>query len=193
MKSANPKILLHTCCAPCSTSVIERLRPDFHLSTYFYNPNIHPREEYELRARQMKEYARKLAVEFIEPEYDPEHWLVLTRGLETEPEGGERCWVCYRLRLESTAEYAARKGYDYFATTLSVSPHKNAQKINQIGREASQKYRIKYLEADFKKGEGFKRSIELSKNQGLVRQDYCGCTYSKREREKRKARGGKPK
>ncbi len=186
MKSGKPKMLLHACCAPCSTSVIERLRSEFHLTTYFYNPNIHPREEYELRTRQMKEYAQKVEVEFIEPEYEQERWFALTQNMEMVPEGGERCRACYRLRLETTADYGARRGYDYFATTLSVSPHKNAQKINQIGRKASQKYRIKYLETDFKKREGFKRSVELSKSQGLFRQDYCGCIYSRREREKRK-------
>ncbi|UCD83299.1 MAG: epoxyqueuosine reductase QueH [Deltaproteobacteria bacterium] len=184
MESGKQRLLLHTCCAPCSTSVIERLRSDFHLSAFFFNPNIHPREEYELRARQMREYARKAGMEFIEPKYDTERWFASTRGMETEPEGGKRCLVCYRLRLESTAEYAARSSYDYFTTTLSLSPHKNAQNINQIGREISQEYRIKYLEADFKKKDGFKRSLELSKTHDLIRQDYCGCIYSKQGKEK---------
>ncbi len=186
MKSGKPRILLHTCCAPCSTSAIERLRSEFHLTTFFYNPNIHPQEEYELRAQQMRKYAQKVEVDFIEPEYEQERWFALTRNMEMVPEGGERCWACYRLRLESTADYAVRSRYDYFTTTLSVSPHKNSQKINQIGREASEKYRIKYLEADFKKKEGFKRSVELSKSGGLVRQDYCGCIYSKSAKGKRK-------
>ncbi|MFH1773410.1 MAG: epoxyqueuosine reductase QueH [Methanobacteriota archaeon] len=170
-----PKLLLHVCCAPCSTHVIETLK-EFDIVAYFYNPNIHPAEEYKLRLKNLK----KLGVTFVEGKYDVDAWFRATRGYENEPEGGARCEICYRLRMGETAMFAKKKGYDYFATTLTISPHKSARAINSIGEELSKKYGVKFYSADFKKKNGFKKSVELSKKYELYRQRYCGCVFSMR-------------
>lgn len=174
-----PRMLLHTCCAPCSTHVLELLREVFDLTLYFYDPNIHPREEYEKRRDEMRDYAEINSITFVEGPYDVESWFELTRGHENDKEGSERCFLCYEVRLRESARFASENGFEYFATVLSISPHKRADKINKIGLSLAEEYGISYLEADFKKKEGFKRSIVLSREHGLYRQDYCGCVYSR--------------
>jgi len=181
-----PTLLLHSCCAPCSSYVLEYLSKYFKISILFYNPNIYPLEEYSRRVAEQKGLISALKVKneinFLEGRYDTESFYNLTKGLENQKEGGERCFKCYELRLKEAAIIAKEQGYDYFTTTLSISPHKNAQKLNEIGHEFSIKYDVKYLYSDFKKKEGYKRSIELSNQYGLYRQDYCGCIFSKKER-----------
>ena len=174
-----PRMLLHTCCAPCSTHVLELLREMFALTLYFYDPNIHPREEYETRRDEMRGYAARSSVGFVEGPYAVERWFELTKGHETDKEGSDRCFLCYELRLRESARFARENGFEYFGTVLSISPHKRADKINEIGLSLAEEYRINYLEADFKKKDGFKRSIVLSREHGLYRQDYCGCVYSR--------------
>lgn len=171
-----PKLLLHVCCAPCATHIIETLKEDFELTAYFYNPNIHPEEEYRLRLENLK----KLGVTFVEGKYDIDVWFNATKGYEKEPEGGARCEICYRLRMGEAARFAKENNFAYFATTLTISPHKSARVINSIGEELSKKYGIKFYSADFKKRNGFKKSVELSKKHGLYRQSYCGCVFSMR-------------
>ncbi len=183
--SDRKKLLLHICCAPDATYVISALR-DYNLTGYFYNPNIYPEEEYILRLREMEGLAEKLGISLHPSSYDPERWFELTKGLEYEPERGRRCEICFRMRLESTARLAEEEGFDIFTTTLTISPHKDAELINKIGREIAANLRVEFMEADFKKKDGFKKSVELSKKYGLYRQDYCGCIYSKRDREKAK-------
>lgn len=175
-----PRMLLHTCCAPCSTHVLEVLGVTFDLTLYFYDPNIHPMEEYEKRRDEMKSYAESGSIPFIEGPYEVERWFDVTKNHEGEREGSERCFICYEMRLRAAAGFAGANGFDCFGTVMSVSPHKNAQKINEIGRSLAVEYGIGYLEADFKKRDGFKKSIALSKEHGLYRQSYCGCIYSKR-------------
>lgn len=181
-------LLLHGCCAPCSSYVLEYLTEYFDIALLYYNPNIFPGSEYNKRIDEVKrlisEMPLKFPVKLIEGEYKPEDFFGIAKGLEHLPEGGERCFKCYRLRLEEAAKAAKEGGYDYFSTTLSISPHKNAEKLNEIGRELEEKYGVKYLYADFKKREGYKRSIELSRIYGLYRQNYCGCIYSKQQAEK---------
>lgn len=180
------RLLLHACCAPCSSYVLEYLTSFFDITVYFYNPNITSREEYVKRFSELRRLVSLMPhenlIEVVDGDYEPERFLELSCGLETLPEGGARCFSCYRLRLEKTAQYfAARRGdFDYFATTLTVSPHKNAEKLNEIGFELADKYSLKWLPSDFKKREGYKRSIELSRLYGLYRQDYCGCEFSRR-------------
>ncbi len=180
-------LLLHACCAPCSSYVLEYLTDFFDISLLYYNPNIFPESEYLKRVEQVKkllsEMPLKSSVRLVEGRYDPKEFFELSKGLETVPEGGERCFKCYRLRLEEAAREAKKGGFDYFTTTLSISPHKNADKLNEIGEELEGQYGVKYLYADFKKKNGYKRSIELSRVYGLYRQDYCGCVFSKRQRE----------
>ena len=179
------KLLLHSCCAPCSTSCIERLTKYFDITILYYNPNIEPLEEYEKR----KEYQIKLIerfdsvnkLDYIDCDYDNDIYLEYVKGLETEPEGGARCNKCYILRMEYTVKKAKELGYDYFGTTLTVSPHKNSKTINEIGKFLEEKYNINYLYSDFKKEEGYKRSIELAKKYDLYRQDYCGCLFAKND------------
>lgn len=181
-----PTLLLHSCCAPCSSYVLEYLSKYFKISILFYNPNIYPLEEYSRRVAEQKGLISALKVKneinFLEGRYDTETFYNITKGLENEKEGGERCFKCYELRLKEAAIIAKEHGFDYFTTTLSISPHKNAQKLNEIGNELSNQYGVKYLYSDFKKKEGYKRSIELSNQYDLYRQDYCGCIFSKRER-----------
>ena len=185
----NCRLLLHSCCAPCSSYVLEYLTEYFDITVYYYNPNITSGDEYKKRIDEERRLIGLLPVrrpvKFIAGEYEPELFLRLARGREELAEGGARCFDCYRLRLDRTARYMAEHlgMYDYFATTLTLSPHKNAEKLNEIGFEVAAKYGVNYLPSDFKKREGYKRSIELSREYGLYRQDYCGCEYSRRARE----------
>ena len=172
------RLLLHTCCAPCSPYVIELLQTEFQVSTFFYNPNIHPLEEYQRRLKEMKQLCKKVGVELAIGNYDVDEWFHITRGMENEEEGGKRCELCYYMRLEKTASFAHTNSFSHFTTTLTVSPHKKAMVINQIGRELQNKYFLTFYKADFKKHDGFKKSCELSKKYGFYRQNYCGCVYS---------------
>lgn len=189
-KGAKPKLLLQACCAPCSSYVLEYLCSYFDITLLFYNPNISPKSEYFFRAEELKRLVNEMPIkvkpEIIVCDYDNEPFLKIAEGLEALPEGGERCFLCYRLRLEEAAKYAKAHSFDYFCTTLSISPHKNAEKLNEIGGELSEKYGVKYLYSDFKKKNGYKRSIELSKEYNLYRQNYCGCIYSKIQADKSK-------
>ncbi len=179
-----PKMLLHICCAPCSTHVIKMLQDDYDVTGFFYNPNIHPRDEYEHRLETAREYSEAIGLDLIEGDYDIKRWLEATEGYKDEPEGGARCPICYRLRLEEAAKHAAAEKYDFFATTLTISPRKKAEVINPIGLEMAVEYGVRFYEGDFKKKDGFKHSVEMSKAHGLYRQDYCGCIYSQLERER---------
>ena len=188
-KSRVPRLLLHSCCAPCSSYVLEYLSDYFEITVFYYNPNISPAEEYEKRAAEQQHLIRELPakhpITLVVGAYEPERFYAVSRGLETVPEGGERCFRCYRLRLEVAAKMAAEGGFDYFATTLTISPLKNAGKLNEIGEELSQIYKVEHLPSDFKKKNGYRRSVELSAEYGLYRQNYCGCVFSKREQELR--------
>jgi len=181
-KGITPSLLLHSCCAPCSTYVLEYLSNYFHITIYYYNPNISYLEEYKRRIEEQKKFISELPVvhpiSFMEGIYEPKLFYDIAKGHEKDPEGGERCFSCYELRLDETARLAKEKGFDYFTTTLSISPHKNAAKLNEIGESMSMKHNIPYLYSDFKKKNGYKRSVELSKEYDLYRQDYCGCVYS---------------
>ncbi len=171
------KLLLHVCCAPCATYVVQELKPPL---AYFYNPNIHPKEEYLLRLSEFRRYASITGLEFIEGPYDTENWFNVIRGYENEPEGGKRCEICYRERLEKAALIAKEKGYTHIATTLTIGPTKKASVINEIGEKIAEVYGLKFISGDFKKRDGFKISCELSKQFNLYRQKYCGCLFSKR-------------
>lgn len=177
------RLLLHSCCAPCSSYCLEYLSQYFSITIFYYNPNIAPEEEYRMRVDEQKKLISHLPVKypitFVEGKYDPEHFYAIAKGLEKVPEGGERCFKCYRLRLEEAAIEAKKGNYDYYTTTLTISPLKNAQKLNEIGQELAEKYGIAHLPSDFKKKNGYKRSIELSHKYGLYRQNYCGCVFSK--------------
>ncbi|MDE6836898.1 MAG: epoxyqueuosine reductase QueH [Acutalibacter sp.] len=185
-----PSLLLHVCCAPCSSAVLEQLCPHFDVSILYYNPNISPQSEYEKRLTELLRLTEEMPLprkpRLVSCGYNPEAFAQAVQGLEGEPEGGARCLACYRLRLEEAARAAKDLGLDYFTTTLSISPLKNAQALNQIGEELGARYGVKHLPADFKKKEGYKRSIELSRAYGLYRQDYCGCSYSRAQREREK-------
>ena len=176
------RLFLHSCCAPCSSYVISYLSNYLDITVFYYNPNITEREEYLKRAAEQKRLISEMPtshkVDFIEGEYDDKIFFDAVNGFEYCPEGGERCRICYRLRLEETARKASELGYDYFSTTLTISPLKNAQAINEIGKEFAEKHGVKWLPSDFKKNEGYKKSIELSKQYSLYRQDYCGCVFS---------------
>ena len=189
-KEKTPTLLLHSCCAPCSSYVLEYLTNYFYITILFYNPNITSKEEYDKRFNELKRLVEELPhsnkIEIINCRYEPKEFVDIAKGLEMAPEGGERCFKCYRLRLEEAAKYAKENNYDFFTTTLSISPHKNANKLNEIGEELSKTYEINYLYSDFKKKGGYQRSIELSKKYDLYRQDFCGCIYSKIERDKQK-------
>ena len=183
-----PRLFLHSCCAPCSSYVLEYLSDYFEITDFFYNPNIEPEEEYRHREseliRLISEMDLRHPVHFQAGRYDPSEYYESVKGLEHIHEGGERCFACYRLRMEEAAKHAAEGEYDYFTTTLSISPLKNASKINEIGQELEAVYEVKHLPSDFKKKGGYQRSIQLSKEHGLYRQDFCGCVFSKHEREK---------
>jgi hypothetical protein len=180
-----PSLLLHSCCAPCSSYTIEYLSNYFKITVLYYNPNISPLEEYEKRKaeqiRLINSMPTKNKVAFLDCDYNSKEFFDIAKGYEACREGGERCFRCYELRLDKTARLAKENGFDYFCTTLSISPLKNAQKINEIGYAVSEKYGVAWLPSDFKKREGYKRSIELSKEYNLYRQNFCGCIFSKRE------------
>lgn len=177
-----PKLLLHSCCTPCSSYVIEYLSEYFDITVFYYNPNISQESEYRKRVEEQKRFIKEFPAEnpvnFIEGDYEPQEFFEAVRGYEHCKEGGERCFLCYGLRLSRTAQEAVKRGFDYFTTTLTISPLKNSVKLNSIGLELEKKYGISYLLSDFKKKEGYKRSIELSKEYNLYRQNYCGCVYS---------------
>lgn len=181
-----PRLFLHSCCAPCSSYVLEYLSKYFEITVFFYNPNISPKEEYEKRVEEIRRMIGEMnfihPVKLVEGTYDPQIFFRMAKGLEQVPEGGERCFRCYRLRMEEAAKLAKEGGYDYFTTTLSISPLKNAPKINEIGEELAEIYGVAHLPSDFKKKNGYKRSIELSREHHLYRQNYCGCVFSKRDR-----------
>lgn len=178
-----PTLLLHSCCAPCSSYTLEYLSRYFSITVFYFNPNISPKAEFDKRFAEQKRLIEALPAEnkisLICGDYNYDEFLNIARGYESVPEGGERCFRCYRMRLEKTAELAKQKGFDYFCTTLSISPLKNSQKINEIGFDVAEKYGVKWLPSDFKKREGYKRSIELSREYDLYRQNFCGCVFSK--------------
>lgn len=178
-----PKLLVHSCCAPCSSYVLEYLNPYFKITVLYYNPNISPVEEYEKRKaeqiRLINEGDWKNPIDIMDCDYEGDKYTAAVKGLENEPEGGARCRVCFGLRLDEAARLARANDFDYFVTTLSISPLKNARLLNEIGNKLGEKYGIKYLPSDFKKREGYKRSIELSRRYNLYRQNFCGCKYSK--------------
>jgi len=184
-----PRVLLHSCCAPCSSYCMEYLSQYFDLTMLYFNPNISPESEYRKRVEELKRLVKampfKHQVDVVEGDYKPETFYAAVKGLEQEPEGGDRCLVCYEMRLREAAEYAKRLGCDYFTTTLTISPLKRADKINEIGFRLQEEYGVAFLPSDFKKRNGFKRSIELSAEYDLYRQNYCGCVFSRRESEER--------
>lgn len=184
-EGAVPRLLLHSCCAPCSSYTLEYLSRYFDITVLYYNPNISPRSEFDKRAaeqaRLIAELPAQHKIKLVVSDYDYTEFLDIARGYEDCREGGERCFRCYRMRLEKTAEKAKAEGFDYFCTTLSISPLKDSQMINKIGYETAEKYGVKWLPSDFKKKEGYKRSIELSREYNLYRQNFCGCAYSKKE------------
>ncbi len=185
-KDIYPKLLLHSCCAPCSSYVLEYLSEYFQITVFYYNPNIYPPEEFSKRKEEQKRFIEKLSVKnpisFIAGEFEDEKFYEMAKGLENEKEGGQRCRKCYALRLEKTAKLAKDMGFDYFTTTLSISPHKDSAVLNEVGGEIAKKQGVKYLFSDFKKKGGYKRSCELSQEYGMYRQDYCGCVFSARDR-----------
>ena len=186
-----PRLLIHSCCAPCSSYVLEYLSQYFEITVYFYNPNIYPPLEYIRRVEEQDRLIQEM--NFVHPvtlqtgAYEPQEFYRIVEGLEKEPEGGLRCFRCYELRLQEAAKIAQAGRYDYFTTTLSISPLKNADKLNEIGEKLGKEYRVAYLPSDFKKKNGYKRSVELSKEHDLYRQDYCGCVFSQRERQTRES------
>ncbi len=184
-----PTLFLHCCCAPCSSYVLEYLSKYFRITTFYYNPNIFPQEEYAHRVAELKrfvsEFPTKYPVEFLEGAYEPERYYEAVRGLEREREGGARCRKCFELRLGEAARMAKSLNFDYFTTTLSISPMKNAAVLNEVGEAMAEKYGVRHLPSNFKRKGGFLRSTELSKEYGLYRQDFCGCVFSKEERDRR--------
>lgn len=186
-----PSLLLHACCAPCSSYVLEYLANYFNITLFFFNPNISPEEEHDFRLKELSRLIKEMplpsSVKLMSGRYCPEEFYEMARGLEDLPEGGSRCHGCYRLRLAECASVARENGFDYFTTTLSISPYKNAQWLNDIGREEGERVGVSYLFSDFKKKNGYKRSCQLSEEYGLYRQDYCGCEFSRRDAERRKA------
>lgn len=188
------RLLMHSCCAPCSSYVLEYLRKYFRITVFYYNPNISMEQEYRKRVEEQKRLIKAYnslteegyEIDVIEGDYEPVEFYEMAKGLEQCPEGGERCFGCYELRLKRTAMWARENQFDYFSTTLTISPLKNASKLNEIGEELAKEYGVPWLVSDFKKKNGYKRSIELSAEYDLYRQDYCGCIYSKQERERMK-------
>ena len=182
-----PRLLIHSCCAPCSSYCLEVLSQYFEVTVFYYNPNIYPPEEYTMRVteqdRFVQEFPSKHKISFVEGAYDTDKFYAMAKGMEHLPEGGERCFACYELRLRESAEYAKSNGFDFFTTTLSISPLKNAQKLNEIGAKLEEEYGVRYLYSDFKKQNGYKRSTEISNEYEIYRQYYCGCVYSKKQRD----------
>ena len=187
---SRPRLLLHACCAPCSSYVLEYLAKYFDITIFFFNPNISPQSEYTFREQELERLIREMplpsSVNIVSGRYCPEEFYEMSKGLEELPEGDSRCKKCYRLRLRESAIVAKEMGFDYFTTTLSISPYKNALWLNTIGEEEGNSVGVKYLFSDFKKKNGYKRSCELSAEYGLYRQDYCGCEFSRRDAQKRK-------
>lgn len=187
-KNRRPSLLLHACCAPCSSYVMEYLSEYFDITVLYYNPNISPYEEYQKRSDELSRLVREMEklknVRVVISPYEPESFEEIAKGREDLKEGGARCFECYKLRLDYSAKYAKEHSFDFFTTTLSISPHKNALVLNEIGATLSDKYGVPYLFSDFKKRGGYKRSCELSEQFGLYRQNYCGCVYSKIKSEK---------
>lgn len=183
-----PRLLLHSCCDPCSSYCLKTLSEHFKVTVLYYNPNIYPPEEYELRAREqerfIKEFPTKYPVTFLEGRFKPQEFYDAVKGYEDIPEGGERCFICYELRLREAAETAKKNNFDFFTTTLSISPLKNADKLNEIGKMLEEEYNVRYLYSDFKKKDGYKKSTEISKQYHMYRQYYCGCVFSKAERDR---------
>ena len=184
-----PTLLLHSCCGPCSSAVLERLMEHFRLTVLYYNPNIEPEEEFRKRAGEEERFVREFrpdgGVGVIVAEYDHAAFERIARGREDLPERSERCYLCYEMRMRRTAEYAKEHGYDLFTTSLSISPYKSARWINEIGERLQEETGVSFLHSDFKKQNGYQRSIELSREYGLYRQDWCGCVYSRQERERK--------
>ena len=182
-KNITPTLLLHSCCAPCSSYVLTYLAEYFKITVFYYNPNIYPESEYAYRVNEVKRLIEELSVKnkisFIEGEYNPDLFFETVKGLENEKEGGERCFKCYDLRIKEASEIAKKNGFDYYTTTLSISPHKNAEKLNEIGEKYADE-NTRHLPSDFKKKNGFKESVRLSEKYNLYRQNYCGCVFSKR-------------
>ena len=193
-RTAVPRLLLHSCCAPCSSYVLEYLSEYFEITVFYYNPNIYPETEYDKRVEEQRRLTESLPskhpISFLAGDYDKERFYDAARGHEQEREGGERCFRCYELRLREAAKAAKDGGFDYFTTTLSISPLKKAEKLNEIGGRMAEEYGVSYLPSDFKKKNGYKRSTELSKEYHLYRQDYCGCIYSWKERARRENQWG---
>ena len=185
LSGKKPSLLLHACCAPCASYVIEYLSDYFDITLFYYNPNISPKSEYDFRLSELerlcREHPKAKGIKILPCDYDSNEFFSAVKGMEELPEGGERCRICYSLRLEKTAETAKKYGFDFFTTTLSISPHKNAKWLNEIGQALEEKYAVSYLFSDFKKKNGYKRSIELSGEYNLYRQDFCGCAFSKRD------------
>lgn len=175
------KLLLHSCCGPCSTHVINVLKDDYDITILYYNPNIDTQEEYLHRLAEQQRYCKEVGIKVLELGYNPEEYLNKVVGYENEREGGSRCEICFRLRLEKTAQVAKELGFDYFGTTLTVSPHKNSIVINKVGKEIESEQGISFIDGNFKKQDGYKKSIELSKKYNLYRQNYCGCKFSRRD------------
>ena len=175
-----PKLLVHVCCAPDALYVLGFLKETFEVSGYFYNPNIHPPEEYDLRLKETRKVAQALNVKLFEEVYDDKRWFKITQKFKEEPEKGRRCDICYAVRLERTARKASELGFDKFATVMSLSPWKKADVLNRLGRMFARRYKMNFLEANFKKKDGFRKSVQLSKSYGLYRQNHCGCLYSKK-------------
>ena len=190
-KKEKPKLLLHACCAPCSSYVIEYLSNYFDITIYYYNPNTYPEEEFNRRLEELKRFLKEfnkknnIKIKLNAVDYETKEFYEAIRGLEHMGEKSRRCYNCYKLRMTKAAQYAKENNYDYLTTTLSISPYKNANWINEIGKKLEEKIGIKYLYSDFKKNDGYKRSLELSKEYNLYRQEYCGCVYSKEERERK--------
>ena len=187
-EGTRPSLLLHACCAPCSSYVLEYIARFFGITLFYYNPNITPEAEFSFRKSELERFVSEAGykIPVASPDYDANEFFSRVRGLEDLPEGGERCRICYEIRLRRTAEEAKKGGFDYFTTTLSISPYKNSDWLNEIGASLEKEYGTKYLYSDFKKNNGYKRSIELSREYGLYRQNYCGCVYSKIEAERRR-------
>lgn len=183
-----PKLLMHSCCAPCSSYCLSYLAEYFSITVFYYNPNISPEEEYQKRVQEqlrlIKEIPAKNPIAFAEGKYNPECFYEMAKGMEEIPEGGVRCFACYEMRQREAAVYAKEHGFDYFTTTLSVSPHKNAQKLNEIGLRLAEECKVPYLVSDFKKKGGYLKSIEYSKEYQLYRQNYCGCEFSRQQAER---------
>lgn len=185
-KYGKQKLLLHVCCGPCSSGVLGQLQQYFDVTLYYYNPNIFPSSEYDKRKEELPKVVKGLHLDFpivVEP-YQADEFYSKIKGHELDPEGGERCHICYQLRMEKTAQYAKQHGYDIFTTTLSISPYKNSQVLNEIGYALGQQYGIEYLYSDFKKNNGYLKSCQISRELGIYRQDYCGCVYSLQERKR---------